>query len=82
MDAERAFAHRLGGSCQSPIAAHARLDGERLTLDGLVAEPDGSRLLRDAMSGSAQAPADLGRRLAERILGLGAGPLLERLRSA
>jgi len=82
MDAERAFAHRLGGSCQSPIAAHATIDGDRLTLEGLVAEPDGSRLLRDALTGSVHDPADLGRRLAERILELGAGPLLERLRSA
>ncbi len=82
MDAERAFAHRLGGSCQSPIAAHARIDGDELFLDGLVAEPDGSRLLRDAMSGSVGNPAELGHRLAERILAAGAGPLLERLRSA
>ena len=82
MDAERAFAHRLGGSCQSPIAAYAQLDGERLTLEGLVAEPDGSRLLRDKISGSVQNPTELGRQLAERILAAGAGPLLERLRSA
>jgi hydroxymethylbilane synthase len=81
MDAERAFAHRLGGSCQSPIAAHARLEGETLMLEGLVAEPDGSRLLRDAMSGSAERPAALGERLAERILAAGAGALLERLRA-
>jgi hydroxymethylbilane synthase len=81
MDAERAFAHRLGGSCQSPIAAHARLEGKRLMLDGLVAEPDGSRLLRDALSGSADDPAALGRQLAETILAAGAGPLLERLRT-
>jgi hydroxymethylbilane synthase len=80
-DAERAFAHRLGGSCQSPIAAYARLEGERLTLDGLVAEPDGTRLLRDALSGGSGDPAALGRRLAERILAAGAGPLLERLRA-
>jgi hydroxymethylbilane synthase len=80
-DAERAFAHRLGGSCQSPIAAHARLEGERLILDGLVAEPDGSRVLRDTLSGAVDDPGALGRRLAERILAAGAGPLLERLRS-
>jgi hydroxymethylbilane synthase len=80
-DAERAFAHRLGGSCQSPVAAHARMEGERLMLDGLVAEPDGTRLLRDALSGSSSDPAALGRRLAERILAAGAGPLLERLRA-
>jgi hydroxymethylbilane synthase len=81
MDAERAFAHRLGGSCQSPIAAHARLDGQRLRLDGLVAEPDGSRLLRDSVSGGIDDPAALGALLAERILAAGADSLLERLRA-
>jgi hydroxymethylbilane synthase len=81
MDAERAFAHRLGGSCQSPIAAHAELEGKSLILDGLVAEPNGSRLLRDRQSGSIEDPAALGRLLAERILAAGAGPLLQRLRA-
>ena len=81
MDAERSFAQRLGGSCQSPIAAHARLQGACLMLDGLVAEPDGSRVLRDTRSGGADDPAALGRRLAEKILAAGAGPLLERLRA-
>jgi hydroxymethylbilane synthase len=81
MDAERAFAHRLGGSCQSPIAAHAQLEGKSLILDGLVAEPNGSRLLRDRQSGSIEDPAALGRLLAERILAAGAGPLLQRLRA-
>jgi hydroxymethylbilane synthase len=81
MLAERAFAHRLGGSCQSPIAAHAELQGRRLILDGLVAEPDGSRLLRDRQVGSIDEPAALGRELAERILAAGAGLLLERLRA-
>jgi hydroxymethylbilane synthase len=80
MDAERAFAERLGGSCQSPIAAYAELDADRITLRGLVAEPDGSRLLKSTVSGSAENPAALGRQLAERMLGDGAGPLLERLR--
>jgi hydroxymethylbilane synthase len=53
MDAERAFSRRLGGSCQSPIAAHARVAHGRVILDGLVAEPDGSRLLRDTLEGAA-----------------------------
>jgi hydroxymethylbilane synthase len=80
MDAERAFSGRLGGSCQSPIAAHAALQGDRLTLAGLVAEPDGSRLLREEISGSAGEGLALGEELAERVLAAGAGPLLERLR--
>jgi hydroxymethylbilane synthase len=81
MDAERAFAARLGGSCQSPIAAYAELDGRRIRLRGLVAEPDGSRLLRDELSSSAENPAAIGRQLADRVLAAGAGPLLERLRA-
>ena len=81
MQAERAFAARLGGSCQSPIAAYAELDADRIRLDGLVAEPDGSRLLRDSSSGSSENPSALGRQLAERLLGAGAASLLERLRA-
>jgi hydroxymethylbilane synthase len=82
MDAERAFAARLGGSCQSPIAGYAELEASQITLRGLVAEPDGSRLLRDSIAGGIEDPAALGRRLAERLLAAGAGHLLERLRTA
>jgi hydroxymethylbilane synthase len=82
VDAERAFAGRLGGSCQSPIAAYARVERDRLTLEGLVAEPDGSRLLRDTISGSAADPQSLGEQLAARVLAAGAGELLRRLRTA
>ena len=80
LEAERAFARRLGGSCQSPIAAHARLEADRLSLEGLVAEPDGSRLYRDRDSDAPAAAAALGARLAQRVLATGAGALLERLR--
>jgi hydroxymethylbilane synthase len=81
MNAERAFSGRLGGSCQSPVAAHAELKEGRLTLAGLVAEPDGSRLLRDSLSGPQQDGVALGETLAERVLAAGAGALLERLRT-
>jgi hydroxymethylbilane synthase len=81
MDAERAFAGRLGGSCQSPIAAHATLAGDRLHLEGLVAEPDGTRVLRDSIAGSADRGRNLGEELADRVLSAGARDLLERLRT-
>jgi hydroxymethylbilane synthase len=78
--AERAFARRLGGSCQSPIAAFAQVEAAgRLTLRGLVAEPDGSRLISDSVAGSVAQAQELGDRLAERMLAAGAGELLERL---
>jgi hydroxymethylbilane synthase len=82
MEAERAFAARLGGSCQSPIAAYAQLQADRVTLEGLVAEPDGSRLWRDSATGTGGNPAAIGRQLADRMLATGAGPLLERLRAS
>jgi hydroxymethylbilane synthase len=81
MQAERAFSRRLGGSCQSPIAAYAELHADQIELHGLVAEPDGSRLLRDSLTAAHDDPEGLGLRLAERILAAGAGDLLERLRA-
>lgn len=76
LDAERAFSRRLGGSCQSPLAAHATLEGAGITLQGLVAAPDGSRLLRDSLTGPAAEAVALGERLARRLLDAGAGALL------
>jgi hydroxymethylbilane synthase len=80
--AERSFARALGGSCQSPIAALACIEGERMTLTGLVAEPDGSRLLREGTSGACARAEQLGEELAQRLLESGARQLLERLRTA
>ena len=79
MDAERSFAHTLGGSCTSPIAALAQLEGGNLSLEGLVAAPDGSRVMRAAQAGSAEHAGEVGRQLAARLLAMGAGTLLEQL---
>lgn len=78
--AERAFAAALGGSCHSPIAAHATLDGARLTVRGFIGAPDGSEAYRDAVDGAAADAEALGRRLAHRMQAAGAEALLERLR--
>ncbi len=51
--AERAFLRALDGSCRTPIAAHATLDGDRLHLEGLLAEPEGRRSWRAARTGLA-----------------------------
>ncbi len=69
MDAGTRVCGALRGSCQSPIAAYAELEADKITLRGLVAEPDGSRLLRDTVTGNASEAAALGRKLAERIFG-------------
>ncbi len=75
--AERALLRRLGGGCQVPIAALGRVTGERLWLDGMVADPDGQRLIRDRAEGPVAEADALGVALAERLLGAGAGDILK-----
>ena len=74
--AERSFLRSLGGGCQFPIAAHARVVDDSLHLDGLVAKPDGSEILRDSLSGPLENPDALGTQLAEHLLARGARALL------
>ena len=74
--AERSFLKNLGGGCLFPIAAHAELLATELRLEGLVARPDGSKILRDTMSGSADEPEELGLSLATKLNSIGAGALL------
>jgi len=70
--AERAFLRELGASCQVPVAAFARVEGEALVLDGLVASLDGARVLRDRARGSIDDAAAVGRRLADALAARGA----------
>jgi hydroxymethylbilane synthase len=58
--AERALLARLDGSCRTPIAALAALDGDSLRLDALIATPDGRRVLRTQRSGAQADAAALG----------------------
>ena len=68
--AERGFLGRLDGGCQVPIAAFARLDGDSLTLDGLVADPEDGRTFRDAITGPRSRAAALGAALADTVLAM------------
>ena len=69
--AERAMLGVLDGSCRTPIAALAQLTGDgTITLEGLAAEPDGTRLVRLAQTGSSADPESLGIALAQKIRSL------------
>lgn len=81
-EAERAFAHRLQGSCQSPIAGLAEIEGTELRLRGVIGSPDGRELYRGSNAGPIAAAASLGAQLAERLLDAGARNLLDTLRHA
>jgi hydroxymethylbilane synthase len=78
--AERAFALRLQGSCQSPVAGFAEIRGDELHLLGVIGSPDGRDLYRGANSGSISEAASIGVALAERLLAAGAQQLLDSLR--
>jgi hydroxymethylbilane synthase len=74
--AERAVLRQLGGGCQAPIAAYARIEDGKLRLAGMVARSDGSRLLRSAAAGPASDPEGVGTALAEDLLHRGARAIL------
>lgn len=74
--AERALSARLGGACQVPVAGYALLQDDRLKLTALVAAPDGTRMVRDRIEGRADEAAELGARLAARLLAAGARDIL------
>jgi hydroxymethylbilane synthase len=78
---ERAFLNRLQGGCQVPIAGHGRISGNRFTLTGLVAEVDGTRLIKGVKSGPLDSPEATGIELAEELLSRGADKILEKLQS-
>ena len=66
--AERAMLEVLDGSCRTPIAALAEVDGAGgLALRGLIARPDGSELLETARAGPAEYARSLGRDAGEEL---------------
>jgi len=76
MLSERAFLAKLGGSCQTPLAAHATDTDGGLQVIGLCGMPDGTKMLRATVTGPASDAEKLGVALAEDLLGQGAGDIL------
>ncbi len=72
--AERTFLQALGGGCRAPITALGTVTGNSLKLQGMVAH--GSRILQASEEGSALTPELVGRRLAQRMLEMGASQFI------
>lgn len=66
--AERAYLAALDGSCETPIAGLALLEGDQIWLRGEILRPDGSEVITGEARGTIAAGADLGRDLAARLL--------------
>jgi hydroxymethylbilane synthase len=75
--AERAFLGRLGGGCQVPFAAYAQIVEGQIHLRGLVATPDGRRLIRGERRGAREEGEAVGTALAEELLARGAAEILQ-----
>ena len=72
---ERALLNRLGGGCQVPIGAFAEMRNGKLHLESIVADPDGSQVLRDSRDGDD--PNKLGNDAGEALLRRGGDEILE-----
>ena len=75
--AERSYLRALGGGCRLPIAALGKLDGQMLTLEGMLAAPNGSTMIREKISGTIKDAEQMGKKLAEIILEKGGKKLLD-----
>lgn len=75
--AERAFLRELEGGCQVPIGVNSQLDGDQLTLTGLVASLDGQKLVKDQITGLATEAEQIGMTLAQQLRQQGAQEILD-----
>jgi hydroxymethylbilane synthase len=74
VNTERAFLSALGGGCSLPVGAMAEVKNEEIILHGVIAAPDGSRILRVTASGID--PLQVGQDLAKQAFDLGARTVL------
>jgi len=82
VDAERSMLAMLHGGCSVPVGAWGRVEAGRLVLDGLVANLDGTKILRASAQGDVAAATEVGRRVAEQLLEQGAAEIIETARLA
>jgi hydroxymethylbilane synthase len=72
---ERALLNQMGGGCQVPIGAFAEVRSGQLHLEAIVADPDGSKLLRESRDGTD--PIQLGESVGDTLLQRGGDAILE-----
>jgi len=75
-DCERALLNRMGGGCQVPIGALAEMRNGKLHLESVVANPDGSQVLRDSRDGNVEDCEKLGEAAADELLRRGGKEIL------
>ena len=79
VSAERALVGKLDGGCQVPIGAYAKIEGNLITLKGLVASLDGKIIYKSEIVGPIDDAINIGQDLGEVLLKMGANEILEKL---
>lgn len=74
--AERVLLRALGGGCRAPIAALGTVSGNRLELEGMVASMSGQKVLCASEEGNAISAEEIGLKLAEKMMGMGAAEII------
>lgn len=82
IQAERAMNNALQGGCQVPIAGYCRLNNDELVLQGLVGRVDGSKIIKQQITGFINEAESLGEKLAKQLLNQGADLILTELLDA
>ncbi len=82
IESERAFARELKAEASMAVGALASIDGQSIRLDGMVADRDGRKLVRDVEEGEAGDEDGIGSRLAQRLLSEGARRILSGIGTA
>jgi hydroxymethylbilane synthase len=77
--AERSFLRELEGGCQVPIGVNTSIEGDSLTLTGMVAALDGQRLIKGSVTGLTTEAETLGIQLATQLKGQGAAEILREI---
>ncbi|MDG1074643.1 MAG: hydroxymethylbilane synthase [Methylophilaceae bacterium] len=77
--AERGFSRALAGSCTVPLGAYATKSGQTIRITGFVASVDGSKMLRETITGDASNAEPIGQALAAKLISLGADKILATL---
>ncbi|MFC7048074.1 hydroxymethylbilane synthase [Emcibacter nanhaiensis] len=80
--AERAFLNELDGSCRTPIAGLATLDGDRLHLQGRLLDLDGTEMYEDSLDGPASEAERIGRELGRKLKAAAGPAFFDKLKAA
>lgn len=77
--AERAFLRGLGGDCNVPAGAYAEVERRFIRMTGIIASPDGRRIVRETVTGPVREPEELGEGLARILMENGGSEILSEL---